>query len=58
MTNAPASKSTDFLTPPRFDGLSDDLGLELLDPLDDFADPDVEEIVGTAHRVAAGESFD
>ncbi len=58
MTNPPAGKRPDFRTAPGLDPLSDDIGFDLLDQMDDFADPDFEEIVGTAHRVAAGESFD
>lgn len=58
MTNPPASIKPDVRFAPEADRFGDDIGFDLLDPIDDFADPDFEEIVGTAHRVAAGESFD
>lgn len=58
MTSSPASKRPDFRATPGLTTFGDDIGFDLLDQIDDFADPDLEEIVGTAHRVAAGESFD
>ncbi len=58
MTNPPAGKRPGFPSTPELAPLGDDIGFDLLDQMDDFADPDFEEIVGTAHRVAAGESFD
>lgn len=57
MTSTPAGKRP-AITTSEFDRFSDDPGFDLLEPLDDFSDPDFDEIVGTAHRVAAGESFD
>lgn len=58
MTNPPLGKKLAFHPMPDMGPLSDELGFDVLDPLDDFADPDFEDIVGTAFRVAAGESFD
>lgn len=43
--------------PPHTNEFLDDC-LDALDQLDDFADHDLEDIVGTARRVNEGESFD
>ncbi|MBL8660415.1 MAG: hypothetical protein JNM75_11745 [Rhodospirillales bacterium] len=58
MTISPAGKRPDVRATRGPAPFGDDIGFDLLDQIDDFADPDLEEIVGTAHRVAAGESFD
>ena len=58
MTRNPAAKRPDFDSLLPIDRLNEEPGFDPLDPLDDCAAPDFEDIVGTALRVAAGESFD
>lgn len=58
MTNPLGGKKPAYRPIPELGPLGDEYSLDVLDQLDDFADPDFEEIVGTANRVAAGESFD
>jgi hypothetical protein len=56
MSKPTAPRKSKPFVPPSNEFLDD--CLDALDQLDEFADPDIEGIVGTARRVNEGESFD